>query len=89
MTAMQQSEDLEELDIIEALQKIERRVTGLDLALAGAGLARETFEALTDLTLDARSDLHELVQRLKAQDDAKRARGEPRAARLFLDGKQP
>ncbi|MCC3245091.1 hypothetical protein LG047_07135 [Methylocystis sp. WRRC1] len=84
----QQSEELEELDIAEALQKIERRLTGLDLALAGAGLSVETFDALTDLVLDARSDLHELVQRLKAQDEAKRAQGAARAARVFLDAER-
>lgn len=86
MTEPQQTEELvEELDVVEVLDKTERRLAALELALAGAKLPRETFFIVTDMTGEARGDLCELARSLRDQDAGKRARGELRAARTHLN----
>jgi hypothetical protein len=84
--AAENPEELEELDIAEKLRRPEGRLILLGLAIDGVALPEETIGALVDLIFDVRSDLEQLAHDLEQQDKAKRARGEPRQARIFLDG---
>lgn len=81
--APEPADELEELDVVEKIQNIDERLHGLSLALAGALLAKDIFLALSSILDDARDRCDEMEKALRSQDAAKRARGEPRAFRIF------
>jgi hypothetical protein len=83
--AAEKPEELEELDIAEKLQRPQSRLIVLGLAIDGVALPEETIGAFLDLIHDTKADLEQLAYDLEQQDKAKRARGEPRQARIFLD----
>jgi hypothetical protein len=82
--APEPADELEELDVVEKLADIESRLHGLSLALFGAGLAGDLLMALSAILEDARDRCDDLEAALRAQETAKRARGEPRAGRVFF-----
>lgn len=79
------ADELEELDICARLSDLDSRLYALALALSGAGIASDIFLALSALVDDMRDRCDELDAAMRAQDAAKRARGEPRAGRVFFD----
>jgi hypothetical protein len=85
-SAPEPADELEELDICEKLSDLDTRMVAIGLALKGSSIEGEAFFALYRLVDDVRERLDELEETLKHQDAAKRARGEPRAARIFPGG---